>query len=232
MRGRHRSRPTASVLAEVRRFVAEGVKEINLISQDTTYYGMDLWTRKSRAPPAGRFVARPDARRPAARDRARCGRFLGAPALHAPGALERRADRDDRGNATRSRATSTCRCNTSTKRMLGRMRRETSRRPHRRSDRRAPRRHPRHRHAHYFHRRFPGRDGGGVRFLLDFIERIRFERLGIFKYSQEEGSRAAKMPDRFPTRKNSRFRRAMTLQQKIAREIADGKHRTRIETAG
>ena len=47
MRGRHRSRPPASVLAEIRRFVAEGVKEINLISQDTTYYGMDLWTAKA-----------------------------------------------------------------------------------------------------------------------------------------------------------------------------------------
>ena len=47
MRGRHRSRPPASVLAEMRRLVAEGVKEINLISQDTTYYGMDMWTAKA-----------------------------------------------------------------------------------------------------------------------------------------------------------------------------------------
>src|SRR5438045_5471586 len=47
MRGRHRSRPPASVLAEMRRLVAEGVKEINLISQDTTYYGMDLWAAKA-----------------------------------------------------------------------------------------------------------------------------------------------------------------------------------------
>jgi ribosomal protein S12 methylthiotransferase len=47
MRGRHRSRPPASVLAEIRRFVAEGAKEISLISQDTTYYGMDLWTSKA-----------------------------------------------------------------------------------------------------------------------------------------------------------------------------------------
>src|SRR5450755_2099491 len=47
MRGRHRSRPPASVLAEIRGLVAEGVKEINLISQDTTYYGMDLWAAKA-----------------------------------------------------------------------------------------------------------------------------------------------------------------------------------------
>src|SRR5687767_15403337 len=47
MRGRHRSRPPASVLSEIRALVAEGVKEINLISQDTTYYGMDLWAAKA-----------------------------------------------------------------------------------------------------------------------------------------------------------------------------------------
>src|SRR4051794_39969947 len=47
MRGRHRSRQPASVLSEIRALVAEGVKEINLISQDTTYYGMDLWMEKA-----------------------------------------------------------------------------------------------------------------------------------------------------------------------------------------
>ncbi|MBA3650693.1 MAG: radical SAM protein, partial [Chthoniobacterales bacterium] len=47
MRGRHRSRPPASVLVEMRSLVADGVKEINLISQDTTYYGMDLWAEKA-----------------------------------------------------------------------------------------------------------------------------------------------------------------------------------------
>src|SRR5215471_14908558 len=47
MRGRHRSRPIESVEAEIRGLVDEGVKEINLISQDTTYYGMDLWSAKA-----------------------------------------------------------------------------------------------------------------------------------------------------------------------------------------
>src|SRR5262252_4672761 len=47
MRGRHRSRPIESVEAEIRGLVDEGVKEINLISQDTTYYGMDLWPAKA-----------------------------------------------------------------------------------------------------------------------------------------------------------------------------------------
>src|SRR5580704_16503095 len=47
MRGRHRSRSLESVESEVRHLVAEGVKEMNLISQDTTYYGMDLWDQKA-----------------------------------------------------------------------------------------------------------------------------------------------------------------------------------------
>ena len=47
MRGKHRSRLPESVLAELRGLVAEGVREINLISQDTTYYGMDLWPEKA-----------------------------------------------------------------------------------------------------------------------------------------------------------------------------------------
>src|SRR5690242_7283248 len=47
MRGKHRSRQPESVLAEVRALVREGVREINLISQDTTYYGMDLWDGKA-----------------------------------------------------------------------------------------------------------------------------------------------------------------------------------------
>src|SRR5437764_5956667 len=47
MRGKHRSRTMESVLAEIRGLVAEGVREFNLISQDTTYYGMDLWSEKA-----------------------------------------------------------------------------------------------------------------------------------------------------------------------------------------
>ena len=47
MRGKHRSRLPGSILSEIRGLVAEGVREINLISQDTTYYGMDLWTEKA-----------------------------------------------------------------------------------------------------------------------------------------------------------------------------------------
>ena len=218
MRGRHRSRPPGSVLAEIRALVAEGVKEINLISQDTTYYGMDLWAEKAgpRQPVDssrgltlsallgeiqkidGDFWVRLLYTHPAhwsdelIETIARCdkvARYIDMPLQHI-----------EEG-------------------MLGRMRRETSR-------------------AHIedligrlragipgvalrttFIVGFPGETDEAFASLLEFIERTRFERLGVFKYSQEEGSRAAKMPDQIPARtKNDRFRQAMTVQQRIAPE--------------
>jgi ribosomal protein S12 methylthiotransferase len=69
---------------------------------------------------------------------------------------------------------------------------------------------------------FPGETDEHFASLLEFIERVRFERLGVFKYSQEEGSRAAKMDGQIPASvKNKRHARAMKLQQRIARELAD-----------
>jgi len=68
---------------------------------------------------------------------------------------------------------------------------------------------------------FPGETDAEFETLLDFIRTVRFERLGIFKYSQEEGSRAAKMPGQIPTKtKNARYRAAMSIQQEIAHQIA------------
>ena len=68
---------------------------------------------------------------------------------------------------------------------------------------------------------FPGETDAEFESLLDFIQQIRFERLGIFKYSQEEGSRAAKMPAQVPAKtKNARYRKAMSVQRQIAHEIA------------
>lgn len=53
IRGRHRSRTQESIVKEVRQLVESGVKEINLISQDTTYFGMDKWTEDRPNPRSG-----------------------------------------------------------------------------------------------------------------------------------------------------------------------------------
>jgi len=223
MRGKHRSRPAQSVLAEIRGLVSEGVREINLISQDTTYYGMDLWPKKAgprqpvdstRGPTLagllreiqkidGEFWVRLLYTHPAhwsdelIETIAQCdkvARYVDIPLQHI----------DDS--------------------MLERMRRETSR-------------------AHIenlvdklrsgipgvalrttFIVGFPGETEKEFETLLNFIRNTRFERLGIFKYSQEEGSRAAKMPNQIPLKvKNARYRMAMSMQQRIAYESARAK---------
>jgi len=220
MRGKHRSRKPESVLAEIRALVSEGVREINLISQDTTYYGMDLWAAKAgprqpvdstRGPTLvsllreiqeieGEFWVRLLYTHPAhwsdelIETIAECNkvaRYIDIPLQHIDES------------------------------MLGRMRRETSR-------------------AHIedlicklragipgvtlrttFIVGFPGETDAEFETLLDFIRRSRFERLGIFKYSQEEGSRAASMPGQVPAKvKNSRYRAAMAIQQSIAHDLA------------
>src|SRR5206468_1009321 len=47
LRGAHRSRGLDDILLEARQLISEGVKELNLISQDTTYYGLDLRPNRS-----------------------------------------------------------------------------------------------------------------------------------------------------------------------------------------
>src|SRR3954453_19440709 len=220
MRGRHRSRQPGSVLSEIRGLVAEGVKEINLISQDTTYYGMDLWAEKA------------GPRQPV--DSAR-GPTLGAllreiqqiegdfwvrllythPAHWSDELIETIAGCDKIARYVDMPLQHI------EEGMLGRMRRETSRAHIENLIGRLRGGIPGVAIRTTFIVGVPGESEEAFDSLLEFIEATRFERLGVFKYSQEEGSRAAKMAEQLPARvKNERYRRAMTLQQRIAREIA------------
>ena len=45
MRGKHVTKPIEAVVAEARELAADGVRELNLVAQDSTYYGMDLYGR-------------------------------------------------------------------------------------------------------------------------------------------------------------------------------------------
>lgn len=64
---------------------------------------------------------------------------------------------------------------------------------------------------------FPGETDDQFQTLLDFIRDARFERLGAFTYSAEEGTPAARMPDQIPeTVKNARLDQLMMLQQAIS----------------
>ena len=220
MRGKHRSRAPQSVLAEIRGLVREGVREINLISQDTTYYGMDLWTAKAgprqpvdstRGPTLagllreiqeieGNFWVRLLYTHPAhwsdelIQTIAQCdkvARYVDIPLQHIDEA------------------------------MLGRMRRETSRQHIENLICKLRAGIPGVTLRTTFIVGFPGETEAEFAGLLDFIRRTRFDRLGIFKYSQEEGSRAAKMSGQIPAKmKNARYRIAMSIQRQIAHETA------------
>jgi ribosomal protein S12 methylthiotransferase len=68
---------------------------------------------------------------------------------------------------------------------------------------------------------FPGETEADVDELCQFIRETKFERLGVFKYSQEEGTRAAKMNEQLSAKvKDARWHRTMSLQQEIAREVS------------
>ena len=216
MRGKHRSRSLESVLAEIRRLVADGVREVNLISQDTTYYGMDLWTEKagprqpvdsSRGPTLagllrkidnieGDFWVRLLYTHPAhwsdelietIAASKKVARYIDIPLQHI------------------------------SEPMLQKMRRETSRHHIETLIARLRGGIPGVALRTTFIVGFPGESEDDFESLLEFVERGQFERLGIFRYSREEGSRAAKMPDQISSKiKNQRYRSAMSLQQKIA----------------
>jgi len=84
---------------------------------------------------------------------------------------------------------------------------------------------------------FPGETADDFQTLLDFIGETRFERLGVFRYSREDGTRAAKREGHLSIRvKEARWKKAMALQRKIALEqtaAAVGKPvRVLVESAG
>jgi len=220
MRGRHRSRGIESIEEEVRRLVGAGVKEINLISQDTTYYGMDLWAAKAgprqpvdsgRGPTLtrlldrlatidGQFWIRLLYTHPAHWSRElmdavaanpKVAKYIDIPLQHIDDEVLQVMRRETSRQHIEDLLTEM------RERILGVFLRTT------------------------FIVGFPGETDGQFEVLLDFIERMRFERLGVFQYSQEEGSRAGKLANQISkTVKQKRYRTAMALQQRIAAQWA------------
>src|SRR5947208_2867532 len=223
MRGKHRSRTPQSVLAEIRALVSEGVREINLISQDTTYYGMDLWT------------AKPGPRQPVDSTRGPTLTVLLREIQEIDGDFWVRLLYTHPAHWSDELIDTIAQCDKVARyidiplqhiddSMLGRMRRETSRQHIEDLIQRLRAGIPGVTLRTTFIVGFPGETEAEFTGLLDFIRHTRFERLGIFKYSQEEGSRAAKMPAQIPVKiKNARYRIAMSIQREIAHEIARAK---------
>ena len=68
---------------------------------------------------------------------------------------------------------------------------------------------------------FPGETEAYFQTLLDFIRDTRFERLGVFTYSHEDGTRAAAMEKQLPDRvKQERRAQAMAAQHRVAQQVS------------
>ena len=220
IRGRHRSRTVASVVAEARQLVSDGVKELNLISQDTTFFGMDTWEE------------RPDPRTPV--DSARGAALTSL--LRQLNAIDgdfwirilytHPAHWSDELIGVIAECPKVARyvdmpLQHISERMLSAMQRETGSAYIRDLVRRIRAGIPGIALRTTFIVGFPGETEADVDELCAFIAEARFERLGVFRYSQEEGTRAAKMGEQVPTReKERRWHRVMALQKGIAASVS------------
>jgi ribosomal protein S12 methylthiotransferase len=220
IRGRHRSRTVESVVAEARQLVKEGVKELNLISQDTTFFGMDTWEQ------------RPNPRTPVDSSRGTALTTL----LRQLNAIEgdfwirllytHPAHWSDELIRTIAECPKVARyidipLQHISDHMLTVMQRETSSAYIRDLIKRIRAGIPGIAIRTTFIVGFPGETEADVDELCDFIRETKFERLGVFRYSQEEGTRAAKMDEQIPAKvKEARWHRTMALQKEIAGEVS------------
>ena len=228
IRGAHRSRTRSDVVAECRRLLTEGVRELNLISQDTTYFGLDR--RQQRMGSAASPTQFQKARQllPASADTLEG--LLGE--LNAlPGEFWIRILYTHPAHWTDSLIDTLARCPHVARYidiplqhihpvMLERMRRETTREYLEDLLLRLRQRIPGIALRTTFIVGFPGETDEHFEALLDFMKRLRFERLGVFTFSAEEGTRAARMGGQVPEKiKKQRRDCAMQLQREIARQI-------------
>ncbi|HEY7165450.1 MAG TPA: 30S ribosomal protein S12 methylthiotransferase RimO [Candidatus Binatia bacterium] len=205
LRGPHRSRSIASVVAEAEQLAAGGVKEINLIAQDLTAYGRDRRDGTTLAGLLRELTGVTDVRwirllyaypnfldqellELIAGENNIC-RYIDIPLQHASRSLLQKMRRGKSGSAVREAVqklrTAIPGVTLRTSMIVG----------------------------------FPGETEDDFRQLLDFVKETRFERLGVFKYSEEESTAAAAMGEKVPEmEKERRWQELMELQSGISLE--------------
>ena len=210
LRGRYRSRPMASILQEAQMlFNTRRVAEINLIGQDTTMYGQDLYAQAKLAALLAKLSAKAKGKwlrllytHPAhfppelitvIKDNPPICKYIDLPIQHINDKILKKMNR-----------------RTSRRQILSLI--ETLRKEI----------------PHLAIRTtlivgFPGETNGDFKELLDFIREVRFERLGLFKYSREEHTLAYNFDRQIPEKvKQFRYEQALSLQQDISAEINQG----------
>jgi ribosomal protein S12 methylthiotransferase len=230
MRGSHRSRQQADILAEAKALIADGVKELNLISQDSTYYGLDLRPGHSRA------ISSPAKFSAAARSLSTDATTI-CTLLRELNSLKGdfwiRLLYTHPAHWTNELISTIAECPKVARyvdiplqhiheNMLERMRRETSQQYIVDLLRKIRAGVPGIALRTTFIVGFPGETEASFNTLLDFIRETKFERLGVFAYSQEDGTRAGAMTGQIPDKvKQQRRKLAMAEQHKIARQISE-----------
>lgn len=206
IRGKHRSRTMKSLMDEAKMLAERGVRELNLIAQDTTMYGLDLygkrelprlldnlaqsglfeWIRLHYAYPAG-F---PAGILKLMRDHPSVCRYIDIPLQHISDPLLKSMKRGL--NAVKTRL------------LLERIRKEV----------------PGVAIRTAFIVGYPGETRAHFNELLRFVEEQRFERAGVFTYSPEEGTSAFRLGETVSERtKSSRAAELMSLQQEISESL-------------
>jgi ribosomal protein S12 methylthiotransferase len=208
MRGKHATKPIEMVLAEARELAADGVRELNIVAQDTTYYGMDLYGRvrlvellKELDQVEGIDWIRllylyPINFTDDLIDQIAGSRkiipYLDMPLQHISDPVLKRMQR--RVNRAQ------------TIELVEKLRQRIDNLVLRTT----------------FIVGFPGETEAQFEELCDFVEATRFERMGVFTYSLEPGTPAVKLDGHLPEElKNARRDKLMELQQRIAFEFGD-----------
>lgn len=203
IRGRFRSKPISMILEEARELTASGARELILISQDTTSYGVDLdgkfqlhrlleelagvdgveWIRVLYAYPA--FTT--DEMIEAIATIPQVVKYFDIPLQHISDRMLRRMGRRMSERKTRALLDRT------RQRIPGLFLRTT------------------------FIVGFPGETDEDFESLRDFIEDFRFERLGVFPFSREDNTPSASFPDQLPEELiKERLETLMLTQQEVA----------------
>ena len=206
IRGRCRSRKIDDIVAEVQSLTAKGVKEINLIAQDTTNYGHDLygspalvqllkelvkieplkWIRIMYSYP--RYFT--DELIDLIADEPKICKYVDLPLQHAHNSVLKSMHRPD------TRESIEALLDKIRNRIKGVTIRST------------------------FIVGFPGETAAQYQTLRDFVEKQRFEKLGVFPYSREENTPAYDMPNQVPKEIiEERYHDLMSLQSKISEEV-------------
>jgi ribosomal protein S12 methylthiotransferase len=211
LRGLHRSRPMDDVLREAEALAAQGVKELVLVAQDSTRYGLDLGVRDGLAPLLRRLgqidglrwirimYAYPatlsDPILEAIAEVDKVVKYVDIPLQHASEAVLKRMKRPTgKGNLMG---------------MLERLRAKVPGVAIRSS----------------FIVGFPGETDAEFQELLAFVERAEFDNVGVFTYSDEEGTAAFDLASRVPALvKANRKRQLMALQKRVSQR----KHRAKV----